>query len=36
MDEIVFRKSENCAYFIRLTKDFYRKVREKLTKGGIS
>jgi NAD+ kinase len=36
MDEIVFRKSENCAYFVRLTKDFYRKVREKLTKGGIS
>lgn len=36
MDEIVFRKSENCAYFVRLTKDFYSKVREKLTKGGIS
>jgi len=36
MDEIIFRKSENCAYFVRLTKDFYRKVREKLTKGGIS
>lgn len=35
MDEIIFRKSENCAYFVRLTKDFYRKVREKLTKGGI-
>ncbi len=36
MEEIIFRKSENCAYFVRLTKDFYRKVREKLTKGGIS
>jgi NAD+ kinase len=35
MDEIIFQKSENCAYFVRLTKDFYRKVREKLTKGGI-
>jgi NAD+ kinase len=35
MDEIVFRKSDNCAYFVRLTKDFYRKVREKLTQGGI-
>jgi len=35
MDEIIFRKSEDCAYFVRLTKDFYRKVREKLTKGGI-
>jgi NAD+ kinase len=35
MDEIVFQKSENCAYFVRLTKDFYRKVREKLTYGGI-
>ncbi|NYB51199.1 MAG: NAD(+) kinase [Methanobacteriaceae archaeon] len=36
MDEITFRKSENCAYFVRLTKDFYRKVREKLTQGGIN
>jgi len=36
MDEIVFRKSDNCAYFVRLTKDFYRKVREKLIQGGIS
>ncbi len=36
MDEIIFRKSDNCAYFVRLTKDFYRKVREKLTQGGIS
>ena len=35
MDEIIFRKSENYACFVRLTKDFYRKVREKLTKGGI-
>ena len=36
MDEIIFRKSDNCAYFVRLTKDFYRKVREKLTQGGIN
>lgn len=35
MDEIVFRKSDDNACFVRLTKDFYRKVREKLTKGGI-
>jgi NAD+ kinase len=35
MDEIIFRKSSSCAYFVRLSKDFYRKVREKLTKGGI-
>lgn len=35
MDEIIFRKSDNYACFVRLTKDFYRKVREKLTKGGI-
>ena len=35
MDEIIFRKSENYACFVRLTKDFYRRVREKLTKGGI-
>ncbi|KAF5088927.1 NAD(+) kinase [Methanobacterium aggregans] len=36
MDEIIFKKAENNAYFVRLTTDFYRKVREKLTKGGIS
>ncbi|HMK53860.1 MAG TPA: NAD(+) kinase [Methanobacteriaceae archaeon] len=36
MDEIIFRKSEHCAYFVRFTKDFYRKVREKLTQGGIN
>ncbi|MBI5458463.1 NAD(+) kinase [Methanobacterium sp.] len=36
MDEIIFHKSDNCAYFVRLTKDFYRKVREKLTQGGIN
>ncbi|MEN6329674.1 MAG: NAD(+) kinase [Methanobacteriaceae archaeon] len=36
MDEIVFRKSEHCAYFVRFTKNFYRKVREKLTQGGIN
>lgn len=35
MDEIVFSKSDNSARFVRLTKDFYRKVREKLIKGGI-
>ncbi len=35
MDEIVFSKSDNYACFVRLTKDFYRKVREKLIKGGI-
>ncbi|MBT9151697.1 MAG: NAD kinase [candidate division WS2 bacterium] len=36
MDEIIFGKSEHCAYFVRLTKNFYRKVREKLTQGGIN
>lgn len=35
MEEIVFKKSEQCAYFVRLTKEFYKKVREKLIKGGI-
>ena len=35
MDEIVFRKSDDYACFVRLTKDFYRRVREKLIKGGI-
>ncbi|MBI5680145.1 MAG: NAD(+) kinase [Methanobacterium sp.] len=35
MEEIVFKKSDQCAYFVRLTKEFYKKVREKLMKGGI-
>ncbi len=30
MDEMVFKKAENYAYFVRLTKNFYRRVREKL------
>jgi NAD+ kinase len=30
MDEIVFKKADSSAYFIRLTKNFYRRVREKL------
>jgi NAD+ kinase len=36
MDEIIFMKSADYAYFVRLTKDFYRRVREKLTRGGIN
>ncbi len=36
LDEIIFKRAESYAYFVRLTKDFYRKVREKLTKGGVS
>ncbi len=36
MEELSFKKSENYAYFVRLKKDFYRKVREKLTEGGIT
>jgi NAD+ kinase len=35
MEEIIFKKSEQNAYFVRLTKEFYKKVREKLIKGGI-
>lgn len=35
MDEIIFSKSADQACFVRLTKDFYRRVREKLIKGGI-
>ncbi len=35
MEEVIFSKSKNNAYFVRLTKDFYKKVREKLIKGGI-
>lgn len=30
MDEIIFKKAEEYAYFVRLTKNFYRRVREKL------
>lgn len=30
MDEIVFEKADSCAYFVRFTKNFYRRVREKL------
>jgi len=36
MEELVFRKSKNKAYFVRLTKNFYKKVREKLIEGGIT
>ncbi|MBE2900476.1 NAD(+) kinase [Methanothermobacter thermautotrophicus] len=35
MDEVIFRKSGRKARFVRLSKDFYRKVREKLIEGGI-
>lgn len=35
MEEIIFKKSDQHAYFVRLTKEFYKKVREKLIKGGI-
>jgi NAD+ kinase len=30
MDEIIFKKADSYAYFVRLTKNFYRRVREKL------
>jgi len=30
MDEIVFRKADSYAYFVRLSKNFYKRVREKL------
>lgn len=30
MDEIIFRKADSSAYFLRLTKNFYKRVREKL------
>lgn len=35
MEEVIFQKSDEYAYFVRLTKEFYKKVREKLIKGGI-
>ncbi len=35
MEEIIFQRSHQSAYFVRLTKEFYKKVREKLIKGGI-
>lgn len=36
MEELIFQKSKNKAYFVRLTKNFYKKVREKLIEGGIT
>ncbi|MGC9516832.1 MAG: NAD(+) kinase [Methanomicrobiales archaeon] len=36
MDELIFKKSGNYAFFVRLTKGFYKRVREKLTEGGIN
>lgn len=30
MDEIIFRKADSYAYFVRLSKNFYKRVREKL------
>lgn len=30
MDEIIFKKADNYAYFVRLSKNFYKQVREKL------
>jgi NAD+ kinase len=35
MEKVIFKKSDQYAYFVRLTKEFYKKVREKLMKGGI-
>jgi len=35
MEEVIFEKSVQYSYFVRLTKEFYKKVREKLMKGGI-
>ena len=36
LEELNFRKSENDAYFIRTNdKEFYQKVKEKLTEGGV-
>ncbi|MCK9150934.1 NAD(+) kinase [Methanobacterium alcaliphilum] len=36
LEELIFKKSDTDAYFVRLNKGFYKKVREKLTEGGIS
>ena len=35
LEEVIFEKSKKYSYFVRLTKEFYKKVREKLIKGGI-
>ncbi|MEN4006733.1 MAG: NAD(+) kinase [Methanobacteriaceae archaeon] len=35
MERVVFQKSKEHAYFVRLSKEFYKKVREKLIRGGI-
>lgn len=36
MDKITFKKAKDHAYFVRLNKGFYKKVQEKLTKGGVN
>ncbi len=36
LEELIFIKSDDSAYFIRLNQDFYQRVREKLTEGGIN
>lgn len=36
MDEIIFSKSDDKACFVRLSTGFYKKIREKLIKGGIT
>ncbi|MDP1551709.1 MAG: NAD(+) kinase [Methanobacteriaceae archaeon] len=35
-EELIFKKSDQHAYFVRLNKNFYKRVREKLTEGGIN
>jgi NAD+ kinase len=35
-EELIFKKSDQHTYFVRLDKNFYKRVREKLTEGGIN
>jgi NAD+ kinase len=35
-EELIFKKSDQHTYFVRLNKNFYKRVREKLTEGGIN
>lgn len=36
MEELTLKKYKSPAYFVRLKKGFYRRIREKLTEGGIA
>ncbi|MBU4607471.1 MAG: NAD(+) kinase, partial [Methanobacterium sp.] len=36
LEELIFVKSTTHAYFVRLTQNFYQRVKDLLTEGGIN